>query len=152
MATSYFPTANMIRKLFFTHGFREPIPAEELRQGGFYFLRDHPDGRLQSAFVFSWSNFRRAEEQGILPCRLFVRTTLDAPRPDSAAIASANSAGNTFISYRKGEWADVCARFEQDLLPIFDAAPGEAETLQEEYVAVARPQATAMAPDQTYSV
>lgn len=136
MATAYLPTANMIRKLFFTHGFREPIPMEELRRGGFYFLRDHPDGRLQSAFVFSWSNFRRAEEQGILPCRLFVRATLDAPRPDDAAIASANATGNTFISYRKGEWAAVCRRFEQDILPPFNAAADDAAPLLDEYIAV----------------
>lgn len=145
-ATSYHPTANMIRRLFFAHGFREPYPAEELRRGGFYFLRDHPDGRLQSAFVFTWSNFRSAAKEGILPCRLFIRTDVGAPRPESVAIERANNANGTFISFRKGEWDDVCSRFEQDILPIFEASPADDSALHEEYVAVLDPRVAGNTP------
>ena len=125
----------MIRRLFFAHGFREPFPAEELRRGGFYFLRDHADGRLQSAFVFTWSNFRSAAEKGILPCRLWIRADMDAPRPDSIAIERANNAVGTYIAFRKGEWEDVCARFEQDIFLAFEASASGEEALQPEYLA-----------------
>lgn len=126
MAKSYFPSANMTRGLFLDNGFTEPAPAEELRIGGYVFVREHKDGRMQTAYVVPWSNYAVAEKDGTAPCRLCIRLNPDASRDISEAISTAKDATHTWIPFDKGQWREVTATFVQAYLPVFDAPTADA--------------------------
>ena len=132
MANYYFPTPKMIRALFAENGFSEPVPAEELRQGGYVFTREHEDGRLQTAYAFPWSNFAVAEKDGIAPCRLIIRVNLDAGADLGGAIRLANHGSDSFIPFEKGQWAEVAKAFTTTYLPLFDAPTFDGQTVSGE--------------------
>lgn len=129
MANSYIPSAKMIRDLFESHGFREYRSVAELRVGGMVFFRRHPDGRLQMAYVFSWSNFGVAEEKGHAPCVLWVRATLDAGASEEEAWRSASHAEGIAIGFQPREFKTVVEDVRHRVIPIFDAPLEEGERL-----------------------
>ena len=119
----------MTRALFTELGFTEPDPDASNRIGGHVFTRRHPDGRHQVLYVFHWSNFRIAEAEGILPCRLSIRVRLDGPADEETAVATAAHGAHTFISYSgSADWGAVRSTFTDTYMPILDASPEEGET------------------------
>ena len=136
MANSYTPTQKMIADLLLGAGFTKQVIARADRIGGDVFHRTHPDGRVQMAYVFSWSNFRLAEKEGILPCRLCIRLTTDVREPGPDSWRRAPLGEHVYIPFDKGRWDDVTATFNRLALPVFDAAEHDAEdmllTLQNE--------------------
>lgn len=130
---SYHPTARMIRTVFEPHGFREYQSTEPLRIGGYVFVRDHPDGRLQMLYVFPWSNFRHARETGVPGCRLWIRITSNAPRPEAEAWRDAPRGEHFAVQFEKEQWPGVAAVFEQWILPLIDEPEGAVEAAEARY-------------------
>lgn len=126
MANSYHPTRRMIRALFAENGFVEPVPIEQLRTGGLVFTREGPDGGLQTAYVFTWSNFRVAAESGEQPCTLCVRVFFQTDRPLDAAIRNAQNGTDLGIHFSPGRWEEVCNIFATRVRPLFDLEAGVA--------------------------
>ena len=120
MANSYHPTARMIRTLFTENGFAEPVPVEELRTGGFVFTREASDGRLQTAYVFSWSNFRIAAERGKLPCTLWIRVFFQTDRPVEEAIRNAQNGMDLGVHFSPGQWPEIREIVSTKIVPLFD--------------------------------
>jgi hypothetical protein len=131
MPNSYTPTAKMIRTLFEQHGFTEYKSVKELAIGGYVFFRKHEDGRLQMAYVFSWSNFRIAEKEGSSPCIFWVRSTLNVTRSQDEAWRSAPHGISVGIPFKPDQWDVVTAKFVNLVMPAFDAPDGDGEHLLE---------------------
>ncbi|MGW8431581.1 hypothetical protein ACWGJ9_10860 [Curtobacterium citreum] len=128
MPNYYHPTKKMTRALFTELGFTEPDPTAADRIGGHVFTRHHTDGRHQVLYVFHWSNFRIAEAEGILPCRLSIRVRLDGPADDETAIATAPHGEHTFISYGgSSDWDAVRGVVTNTYMPILDAPPSDGD-------------------------
>lgn len=125
MKNSYFPTANMVRKAFESHGFTEYKSIAELRIGGYVFFRRHADGRLQSAYVFPWSNFQAAIEKGIAPCLLHVRINTNVDQPESEAWKTAMLAPAISIPFEQGQWPVVTDAIAEQIIPVYDAPQDE---------------------------
>jgi hypothetical protein len=121
----YHPSAGKTRALFAELGFTEPDP--DSRTGGYVFTRKRPDGRTQSVYAFHWSNFRIADEQGILRCRFALRLNLDASSDPAKAVDRARDGHHTYIAYAgKEQWDAVKATFIREYMTLLDAPYEEA--------------------------
>ncbi len=137
MPNYYHPTKKMTRALFTEHGFTEPDPDASNRIGGHVFTRHHPDGRHQVLYVFHWSNYRIAEAEGILPCRLSIRVRLDGPADNDTAVTTAAHGHHTFISYAgSADWNAVRDTFTSDFLPLLNAPAERGERALQTLIAL----------------
>lgn len=125
----YTPTKRMQEAAIGALGFSPLVETP----GGYLSTREHVDCRFQALWVFPWSNYLIAERDGIPPCNLCIRVTLDMPRMEQSRVQRHAPAGvHTTVWFDRELWHEVAPTLVRLWLPALDAPLEDGRTLLQE--------------------